>query len=843
MQKLFLYIIFTLLSLDISGQNCSILSKANNITPNKLCSPVTATWNVSYTGVTDAGTQVSIRYDWDNGTVVTVPAIRVGPGIFQATAVNTYTSRGNVCNYHPQATLIVNGTVCTSSSQNQIVTVWDDDNHNGGQMHINPTIYPVCLGNSANVRFQDLTQFNCVPPQERDNPNVNTRWVQWIYGTDNTMTGVPVTINGRLRTFPYPAGIITLTGPVTGSGVLSDIINVANDKLLGQYFQVTLRNWNYCNPYDDPNIAGTPADPINGDHPPVVTTAIILIVPYPDATILPVDTLCANSAPVILSAHDPGGTWSGNGVSGNTFNPSIAGAGNHTIRYSITNTNGCTDNDAITITVVPTPDATITPVGVLCSSDSIITLKAHDPGGVWSGPGVTGNIFNPAISGPGDHIISYSITDKNGCSDFDQIIITVATPDATITPVDTLCINNPRITLKAHDSGGIWSGMGVTGNTFDPSIAGVGDHIIRYNILNTDCPASDTATITVVPLPVAGINSIRTVYINSPSITIIATPAGGFFSGDGLTGNIFSPVAAGLGTHIIRYETPPDRYGCIGTDTIHIKVIMLPTAIADFEPDTVGCTPLTVQFINKSIYGESYIWDFGDRQYSDEENPVHTYYIPGNYIVKLITSNISGRSVHNGIITVYQNPSAILNAYPTDIVNNEQIVVFYNYSYYDSLYLWRFGDGQISTEENPYHKYENPGSYLVSLTVISKDGCIDSAFLDTPVKVDWKTGSVKYPNVFKWNQTGPTGGQWKEGVYPEMDFVFRPFFENVIEYKLQIFNRWGVLIYESNEIFKGWDGYFGDGNLALQGVYVWKATGRYADGKYFNMVGDVTFLH
>lgn len=843
MRKWFLYIILTLLSLNIFGQNCSIISKANNITPNKLCSPVTATWNVSYTGVTDAGTPVSIRYDWDNGTIVTVPAIRVGPGIFQATAVNIYTSRGNVCNYHPQATLLVNGVVCTSSSQNQIVTVWDDDNHNGGQMHINPTIYPICFGKSADVRFRDLTLFNCVPPQERDNPNVNTRWVQWIYGTDITMTGTPVTINGRLRTFPYTANIITLTGPVTGSGVWSDIINVANDKLIGQYFQVTLRNWNYCNPYDDPNIAGGPRDLVNGDHPPVVTTAIILIVPFPDATIVPVDTLCVNSDPVVLSAHDPGGTWSGNGVTGNMFNPTIAGVGNHIIRYNITDANGCTDYDDIIITVVPKPDATITQVDILCSTDSIILLRAHDPGGIWSGPGVTGNIFNPAISGPGNHIISYNITDKNGCSDFDQMTITVATPDATITPVDTLCVNSPIITLKAHDSGGIWSGMGVTGNTFDPMIAGIGDHIIRYSILNTDCKDFDTATITVEPIPDININSIGILYTNSPSITLNATPTGGIFSGEGVTGNIFSPGEAGIGTHIVKYETIPDRYGCMATDTIHIKVLKPPPTISDFEPDTVGCTPLTVQFINKSFYADSYIWDFGDKQYSAEENPFHTYYIPGNYIVKLIAYNSSGQSFHNEIITVYQNPSAILNAYPTNVVNNEQIVVFYNYSYYDSSYLWRFGDGQISIEENPFHKYENPGSYKVSLTVISKDGCIDSAMLETPIIVEWKTGSVKFPNVFKWNGTGPTGGQWKEGVYPEMDDVFRPFFENVIEYKLQVFNRWGVLIYESHDLHKGWDGYFGDGNLAVQGVYVWKVIGRYADGKYFDMVGDVTFLH
>lgn len=843
MKKWFTCAIISLLSLDIFGQNCSIISKANNITPDKLCSPVSVIWNVSYTGVTDAGSPVSIRYDWNNGTIVTVPAIQTGSGVFQATATNTYTSAGNLCNYHPQATLIVNGVLCTSSTQEQIVTVWDDDDHNGGHMHISPTVYPICFGNSADVRFQDLTQFNCVPPQERDNPNVNTRWVQWIYGTDITMTGIPVTVDGRSRTYPYSDKVITLTGPVTGSGVWSDVINVANDKLIGQYFQVTLRNWNYCNPYDDPNIPGPPSDHKNGDHPPVVTTAIILIVPYPDATITPVDTLCSNSAPVTLTAHDPGGDWSGDGVVGNTFNPVIAGVGNHIIRYEITNADGCSDYDETIITVAPIPDATITPVGVICLTDTIITLTAKENGGIWSGTGVIGNKFYPSVSGYGNHVITYSITDKNGCCGSDQIIITVATPDATITPLDTLCINNPPVTLMAHDLGGIWSGPGVIGNTFNPAIAGAGDHIISYEITNPDCQDSDTETVTVVPIPVVNIDKVGTIYFNSSPITLNATPPGGIFSGTGVSGNIFDPSTAGLGTHIILYETIRDKWGCFGSDTIHIQVLMPPPPEAYFEPDTVGCSPLTVHFVNKSVYGESYIWGFGDGQFSVEENPVHTYYVPGNYLVKLIVYNIAGESVHNGIITVYQNPSAIFDAYPTDVVNNEQIVVFYNSSIYDSLYYWNFGDGQSSTEENPYHKYEKEGTYKVSLLVISSDGCIDTAVMDTPIKVKWKTGFIKFPNVFKWNETGPTGGVWRIGVYPEMDFVFRPFYENVMDYKLQIFNRWGVLIYESDDLYKGWDGYFGDGNLAIQGVYVWKVSGRYADGNYFDIVGDVTFLH
>ncbi len=695
MRIFFTLLFLIILSLNLKGQDCNILSKANSIVPDRLCSPLSVNWQVNYTGVNNAGTSVQILYDWDDGSTVTENALNVGPGAVQTIGNHTYVSTGQKCNYRPKATLVVNGVLCTSSTQEQIVTVWDNDDHNGGHLHINPTVYPVCFGNSANVRFQDLTQFNCVPPQEQDVPNLFTRWVQWIYGTDITMTGLPVTIDGTLRTFPFSGPIITLPGPVTGSGVYSDMINVANDKLIGQYFQVTLRNWNYCNPYDDPNIPGTPVDTVNGDHPPVVTTAIILIVPDPDATITPIDTLCVNGDPVTLKAHDSGGKWSGDGVNGNRFYPGVAGAGNH--------------------------------------------------------------------------LISYDITDANGCS------------------------------------------------------------------------GSDKITITVMPSPVVNINHVGTQYINEPPVVLSATPPGGKWMGDGVIDNNFYPDSAGLGTHVINYQTLPDEFGCQSEDTIHIKVIMPAEPIAFFEPDTTGCTPLIVQFRNSSSNGESFLWDFGDKSFSSEKNPSHSYVMPGNYIVKLTVTNIAGTSSYNRLITVYESPTAVFKVYPTEVINNSQVVVFTDFSINSVSWLWNFGDGTTSTEENPWHKYATEGTYSISLNVTSKDGCTDSTSFKSPVNVDYKTGEIKFPNVFKWNGSGPTGGYWADGELD--DNTFRPFFTNVIEYKLQIFNRWGVLLYESSELQKGWDGYFEDTNLALQGVYVWKAVGRFADGKYFNKVGDVTFLH
>lgn len=842
-RKIFNILFIALIVSQLSySQNCSILSKANDISPDKLCSPVTASWNVRYTGVTDAGTPVSIRYDWDDGSIQTIPANKIGAGVFEATSGHTYTSQGDRCNYHPQATLIVNGIACTSSTQEQIVTVWDDDDHNGGEMHISPEVYPICVGNGGNVRFQDLTQFNCVPPQERDNPNINTRWVQWIYGTASTMTGIPVSINSVQRTFPYTGSVISLPGPVTGSGVWSDVINVANDKLVGQYFQVTLRNWNYCNPYIDPNVPPGQHNLIDGDHPPVVTTAIILIVPYPDATINPVTPMCANASSVTLTAHDPGGVWSGPGVSGNRFNPSVAGPGTHTISYTITNQNNCSDSDTETITVLPVPDAKITPLGILCTNDPVQTLTAATPGGTWSGTAVTGNTFDPAAAGVGNHVIRYDIT-VNGCTSFNEITINVATPDATINPVDTLCVNGPPVTLTAHDGGGVWIGDGIVGNVFYPPLAGPGDHQIIYDLNNPNCSDSDTTNIFVVDVPVVNMTRVGTLYINSAPETLHATPSGGVFTGTGVTGLFFDPNIAGVGEHVITYTTQADKFGCYSEDTIHIQVIIPPVPTAFFQPDTSGCSPIAVHFRNLSIAGESYVWDFDDGTYSVEKNPTHTYYVPGTYIVRLTVVNIVGTSSHTGTIKVFQSPTAVFDVYPPVVSSRQQVVVFYNYSYYATTFLWDFGDSTSSTEKNPWHRYKNSGSYDVILWATSDEGCVDTTHLKTPISVDWKTGNIDFPNVFRWNGSGPTGGVWRDGVYPEMDNVFRPFFENVTEYRLQIFNRWGVLIYESHDLYKGWDGYFGDGNLAIQGVYVWKAKGQFADGSFFNKVGDVTFLH
>ncbi len=133
------------------------------------------------------------------------------------------------------------------------------------------------------------------------------------------------------------------------------------------------------------------------------------------------------------------------------------------------------------------------------------------------------------------------------------------------------------------------------------------------------------------------------------------------------------------------------------------------------------------------------------------------------------------------------------------------------------------------------------GEYDITLWAYSDNGCTDMYKLAPAVTV-MPVGELRFSTVFTPNKTGPielsdlpTGGV-------EVDqFFFPPIRQKVLKYKLQIFNRWGVLIFQSDNINVPWNGYY-KGKLCQQGVYVWYVEGKYADGKPFKMVGNVTLL-
>jgi PKD repeat protein len=254
---------------------------------------------------------------------------------------------------------------------------------------------------------------------------------------------------------------------------------------------------------------------------------------------------------------------------------------------------------------------------------------------------------------------------------------------------------------------------------------------------------------------------------------------------------------------------------------------------------TKGCAPLKIQFKSKPTGIDSCQWTFGDGGSSNNKNPEWIFDVEGEYKVVLKAFDSGGsETTSSTIITVYPKPLARFEIFPDKAVLPDDEVHFINYSVDGMKYKWDFGDGNTSDLAEPYHKYAKSGKYNVQLIVSSESGCSDSltvlnAFSGSEFYID-------FPNAFIPNTEGPSGGFYSSKS-DETAQVFHPAFSGVSDYHLKIFSRLGILIFESNDINIGWDGYF-KGQLSNPGVYIWKVRGNFRNGESFVKMGDVTLL-
>ena len=252
-----------------------------------------------------------------------------------------------------------------------------------------------------------------------------------------------------------------------------------------------------------------------------------------------------------------------------------------------------------------------------------------------------------------------------------------------------------------------------------------------------------------------------------------------------------------------------------------------------------SCAPLRTQFTHQAKYYKSIEWDFGDGTKSSEDSPYHEYHQPGRYHVQLTVKGEGGTSYSYKSLSVYPNPIANFKWAPSEAMLPEGEVHFYNTSTEGKTFFWNFGDGVgSSTEQSPVYNYKNLGLYDVQLTVTSENGCVDDTLVKQSIKVIGE-GLIKFPNAFIPNVYGGNGGFYDTPDYKNE--VFHPVFSGIVNYKLFIYDRWGQLLFESSDVNVGWDGYY-KGKLCEQGVYVYRAQGRFTNGKTYDVRGDVTLL-
>jgi hypothetical protein len=289
----------------------------------------------------------------------------------------------------------------------------------------------------------------------------------------------------------------------------------------------------------------------------------------------------SNTTPQALVGAPAGGAFNGPGVSGTDFTPSLAGVGTHVVTYAYTDGNLCSNSVNQTVTVFNFPQVAITNLNAqYCITAGVQTLSGIPSGGTFGGPGVTGVSFDPAAAGVGIHDVTYAYSDLNGCSNTAiQQVQVYAQPTVTLTGLaNTYCSNANSVTFTGTPSGGSFSGPGVSGNTFIPSLAGAGTHTITYAYSDGNgCSNTANQTVVVNAAPAPVLSGLATAYcINANPVTLNGTPGSGIFGGPGVSGNTFTPQVAGQGNHVITYSVT-DGNNCTGTASTQVTVNPQPT--------------------------------------------------------------------------------------------------------------------------------------------------------------------------------------------------------------------------------------------------------------------------
>jgi PKD repeat protein len=550
------------------------------------------------------------------------------------------------------------------------------------------------------------------------------------------------------------------------------------------------------------------------------------------------------------------------------------------LTYTVKDAKGCSATDDIAVTV-DSPDAAFTrdvengctPLSVTFTKDMTGLSKFWWDFGDGSpldslnaNPVHTFKNSNPASIEY--RTVKLKVMSPGGCYDtFTSTVTVYPTVNAAFTASDTVvCSGSSLIFTTAPgaskyfwDFGDGQSGYAPTESTSHTySNFTTAPQVLTVKLITTSfysCTDDTTITITVMPVPLPQFNAVPPSQVYSPSGNPVSftnqTNEGSWTwlwrFGDGSTSAEKDP--AHTYTELGTYDVVLIVSNASCSDSITHKVYVLPPApVADFDSIPSGCEPWTISInntsLNTNVPGTTYRWDFGDGSISTAKNPEYTYFDPGIYRIELTVTGPGGTSSKSQVVNAYASPRAYFEVSPTFVFVNDEQVRGFNLSQPATglTYLWEFGDGDTSKVKEPFHKYMEAGVYDITLWTYSSNGCTDKYVLSPGVTVE-PAGEVRFSTVFSPNKDGPiertdlpTGGT-------EIDqFFFPPIREKVIDYKLQVFNRLGVLIFESHDINIPWNGYY-RGQLCTQGVYVWYVEGKYANGQPFKKVGDVTLLH
>ncbi len=583
-------------------------------------------------------------------------------------------------------------------------------------------------------------------------------------------------------------------------------------------------------------------------------------------------------------------------------NATIAMSGVYVV--TVTSVAGCSSTASVNVLVNPRPVVTIGSNSPVCAGNSILLTSGGGTGYSWSGPNAfSNNLQNPTlptvtVSAGGNYIVT--VTGTGGCTSTSQILVTVnANPVATAGSNSPIC---EGATLNLTSAGGTsysWNGPNsFTNLTQNPSITtvpitAVGTYTVTVTGIG-NCTSTAQTTVAVNSLPIPSING-DTVLCPGENTTLTASGGVSYVWSNGslLATNDVSPIVST--TYVV---TVTSQFGCTQTASVFVSRVTNPvismidsiietcsavngslqiTVTDGTQPyhynwnngggdvsmidslsssiytvtvtDEAGCTviqsiPLsnspspTLTIVStiddhcfKGIGGATVIATGGTGSYSyswntqpEQLSASTTHLISGAYMAKVNDGNCTD-SVEV-IVGNIPGPTAEFDSdRDTAFISNPKIR-FINESIGGTSYSWTFGDGEQSLQENPSHTYVNSQDYIVTLQVVDEYGCTDT--------VSHAITILEEVYLFIPNTFSPDGDGLND--------VFKPVGAgySLTGYELNIYSRWGDLVFHTLDINEGWDGTVKGELVNFKSVFVYKIEVCGYTGKKHQYSGHIT---
>lgn len=516
-------------------------------------------------------------------------------------------------------------------------------------------------------------------------------------------------------------------------------------------------------------------------------------------------------------------------------------SGSYLVKLKATNAFGCKDSVSKPIQLYPKPKAAFEVAGNCANNPTSFIDKTQRYGtqaasNIWDlddGKQSTSILpFSSTYTTYGNKEIKLIVTDKNGCIDSVK-----RRHHINPLPVVDFTINNDEQCIKANlfqytNATNMAEGSIVTTNWFISNLytssasniskqfSQTGSYITKLvSISDSSCSDSIQKSVIVNPNSsidvtigntaqcfnehsfnidnkskvngIGIINKYRWNYSDNTQETS-KSPKGKRFASDG--------------TYTIQGIMETDK-GCL--DTFTTSVIVYNSPQPSFDGNDI-CFGDSVFFDNTTSPDDDiveWLWEFGDGTTSVEQNPYRKYVATGNYEIRLHAKTDMG--CRDTLVKYFPNlvkpkPKAYFEDTLIDSYDRYTTYKFANKSFGGSNYMWNFGDGTISSSENPTKIYSVIGQFPVTLVVSNSWNCEDQYVRKLNVV---PTSYINIPNAFSPGNSDTLNAYFRvEGIY----------FTKEIE--MRIFNRWGQLIFQSNQLAPKWDGRY-KGELVADGVY------------------------